>query len=284
MPIISCERTAQQQTQAQNGETSRLTETWLIRTDTAMTSEAVRSSTFLGKPRSRTRHPTATRYVCARVGVECVAPNTWRLTAEYTSRHDEVQVWSRLQRRGGTRDVRLWKAPGTLPTDGIAPWPPTTEATGTSVDIMGAPGTRRVWKHDLTVELTIDVTWAASQLSGPDHWQKIWTSAQDTRNDTAFLGYSKGTVVFKSWSEQMVEDPWLLCQLHFEADEYFHLEQEVLPSPSDGHVLLTLNSTWASQVVLHAGKCYWHQPYHLHGFSEFSELWDFSELYSPSPA
>lgn len=82
----------------------------------------------------------------------------------------------------------------------------------------------------------------------------------------------------------MVEDPWLLCQLHFEADEYFHLEQEVLPSPSDGHVLLTLNSTWASQLVLHAGKCYWHQPYHLHGFSEFSELWDFSELYYPSPA
>ena len=280
MAITVLKHNATREERAQRGDTSRLTESYTVETDTDMTPTDVMDATFTGLPKIRTRHPTITKYVCVGVDVEPLTIRSWRLKAEYTGKHDSL-THARMTRRGGTREIPTWRV-DTPTAPGDYDWFPTAPLSGAYSDINGEPETKRVWQHDLTLDVSIDVALVDFTYSHiADYWQALWTGHMLKRNSEPWMGYAVGAVVFLGWSEQMTEDPWITCSLQFRADQIYHLEQRVLPHV-DGKILLQYSTTVAGMPIRQAGKVYWYQPYREPKV-DFTVLWPVTSLTNPTP-
>lgn len=281
--ITEIRQTGSAITSVQSGETSSITDTYSVVVSTDNIAAEVLLGSWAGtpaKPTVRSRHPVKPAYVCVDISVQQLTARCWQMTAKYTSRALSPG-FCRLSRRGSTRQVPLWVY-GTLPTDGTTPWFPAAPASGVNVDVAGTPQAYPCWHHELSIELHIDQSLVERDWGAPDHYQSLWTPRVGERNSALFLGYSTGTVVFKGWSEQLTEDPHLTVTLHFEADEYYHLEQRCLPHV-DGRMLLTASQTVAGQTIKQSGRAYWYQPYHTRTPTDLNTLYDFGELASTTP-
>ena len=265
---------------AQRGDVSSITDRYIVETDSDMTVSTLRTSTFTGLPHVRDRHAVSVTYVCQAVDITPLSFRVWQFVARWTTRISSTSH-VRMARRGALRDVRIWRQ-ATAPTSGDAVWFPTSAIAGTAVDVMGEPEILRFWRHELTLDVSIDSAAMKSQQGTADYWQVIWTAALRRRNSVAYLGYAAGAVVFLGWSEQMTEDPWVTASLHFVADELYHLEQRVLPAP-DGSILLGSTTTVAGTPIRQASNVYWYQPYRETRVDLY-ELWPTAELTVPTPA
>jgi len=237
-------------------------------------------------PVVRQRSASAPNFVCTEVHIEFISTEILTYTATFHSIlygcNNDYQ-WSRKAVRTGTRIVELWKTTESYPTDYSAPWPPTAVVSGTSIDIMGKPETRKVWHESLDIEVHVNRAYEKYTNADADWYPASWLSYVNSRNDALFLGYSAGRVAFMGFEEALTTDPWATYVLHFETDEIGHLQQRVLPN-AKGTVLLTGSATWASKTILQADAAYWYQPFYIGGLMDFNGLWDFSEITSPTPA
>ena len=236
-------------------------------------------------PRVRERSGAAPNFVCTDVHIEFVSTEILTYTATFQSIlygcYNDYQ-WSRKAVRSGTRLVELWKESESYPTDYSAPWPPTAVVSGTSIDIMGKPETRKVWHESLDIEVHVNRPYEKFFNNDADYYPSSWLSYINSRNDDLFLGYSAGRVAFMGFEEALTTDPWATYILHFETDEIGHLQQRVLPN-AKGTVLLTGTATWATKTILQADAAYWYQPFYIGGLMDFNGLWDFSEITTPTP-
>ena len=281
-------------TQSQKSLPSTLTEKYIIKTVTGYYHvntilEAACGYTPDGDnwalPVVRQRSTDSPNFVCTEVHIEFVSTEILTYTATFQSIlygcNNDYQ-WSRKAVRSGTRLVELWKESASYPTEYSAPWPPTAVVTGTSIDIMGKPETRKVWHESLDIEVHVNRAYEKLVNNDADYYPSSWLSYINSRNDDLFLGYSAGRVAFMGFEEALTTDPWATYILHFETDEIGHLQQRVLPN-AKGTVLLTGTATWATKTILQADAAYWYQPFYIGGLTNFNGLWDFSEITSPTP-
>jgi len=277
------------------GEVSKLRETYLLTVDADDTLLQIKEDAFASKPLMRQRHATAAMaaFVVDHISIDPTGYRSYRYVVDYTTMLDTYQSaakpFTTLQRRTGTRRLAVWKMPtgGSpnygLPTTGTVGWPPNTVATGTNVDIMGNPQNIDIWSHDLFVQVTIDVTMMQC-LNGavPFQLQNELTAYLLKRNSVAFLGYPIGKVVFLGWDEQLTNDPAMTINLRFKADDWFHLEQRILPR-IDGGPYLTVATTWASKPIKQVDSAYWYQPYSRYGTIDFNLMAFYDQLLIPTP-
>ena len=281
--------------QSQKSLPSTITEKYVIKTvsgyyDVNLILESACTYTPQGDnwalPVVRQRNLLASNFVCTEVHIEFISTELLTYTATFQSIlygcNNDYQ-WSRKAVRSGTRLVELWKESASYPTDYSAPWPPNAVVTGTSIDIMGKPETRKVWHESLDIEVHVDRAYEKLANGNADWYPASWVSYVNSRNNASFLGYSAGRVAFMGFEEALTTDPWATYVLHFETDEIGHLQQRVLPN-AKGTVLLTTSSTWASKTILQADAAYWYQPFYIGGLMDFNGLWDFSEITTPTPA
>lgn len=281
-------------TQSQKSLPSTLTEKYIIKTaagyyhvnnilDYACTYQPSGDNWQL--PVVRQRSAEAPNFVCTEVHIEFVSTEILTYTATFQTIlygcNNDYQ-WSRKAVRSGTRLVELWKESQSYPTDYSASWPPTAVVSGTSIDIMGKPETRKVWHESLDIEVHVNRAYEKFVNNDADYYPSSWLSYINSRNDDLFLGYSAGRVAFMGFEEALTTDPWATYILHFETDEIGHLQQRVLPN-AKGTVLLTGTATWATKTILQADAAYWYQPFYSGGLKDFNGLWDFSEITSPTP-
>ena len=282
-------------TQSQNSLPSTLTEKYMIKTsegyyhvnailEAACTYQPDGENWQL--PVVRQRSTEAPNFVCTEVHIEFVSAEILTYTATFQSIlygcNNDYQ-WSRKAVRTGTRIVDLWKDPESYPTNYDADWPPSAVVSGTSLDIMGKPETRKVWHESLDIEVHVNRAYEKLINNDADYYPSSWLSYVNSRNNALFLGYSAGRVAFMGFEEALTTDPWATYVLHFETDEIGHLQQRVLPN-AKGTILLTGSDTWASKTILQADAAYWYQPFYIGGLTDFNGLWDFSEITSPTPA
>ncbi len=289
MAVLKIERTSRRDTRAQLGEVSRIVESFTLEADAVMTAQEVLDDTTPGlsvlTPHTRERHITSPQYVCVRVDASPLTPFAWRLEAEWTSMHDIAAhtAYSRMTRRGRIREMRCWRAPTVLPTDGDSPWFPVAAITTPAIDVMGEPELVRGWYHEISIDVWVDQAHMIGCASATD-WELLWNSYLGVRNSVEWLGYPAGSVVFTGWSQSLTEDPWMTYSLQYSADHFYHLEQRVLPHV-DGSVLLTASTTVGSppQVIRQAGYAYWYQPYRTARLP-FASMWNFGQIIAPTPA
>lgn len=282
-------------TQSQKSLPSTLTEKYIIKTLSgyyhvnAILEEACSYSPDgdnWALPVVRQRNPEAPNFVCTQVQIEFLSTEILTYTATFESIlygcNNDYQ-WSRKAVRTGTRIVELWKTTDSYPTNYSATWPPTAVVSGTSIDIMGKPETRKVWHESLDIEVHANRAYEKTVNGSADWWPDVWLTYINKRNNASFLGYAAGRVAFMGFEEALTTDPWATYVLHFETDEIGHLQQRVLPN-AKGTVLLTTSSTWASKTILQADAAYWYQPFYKGGLTDFNNMWDFSEITTPTPA
>lgn len=284
MTVTACTLNSRRDTRAGLGDVSHITETWTAYCNSIMDAQDVINdigSVTVG-PKVRDRHVAATQYVYTSVTASSLTPLTWRIEAEATAMHDHAahEGYCRLSRRGGMREVRTWISPNEMPTTGDAPWFPTAAIAGTRVNIFGEPEIRRVWHHQVSVDVWIDRS-MMMLCNGTTDWLATWNEAIGCRNSSEWIGYSAGTAVFLGWSESLTNDPWTTYTLQFEADAWYHLEQRVLPHV-DGSVLLEDVTTVAGVAIRQATKAYWYQPFRKTKVG-FNTLWNFTEVTIPTP-
>ena len=297
-PIYSSKLVFSSVTQSQKSLPSTLTEKYILQFDTTNPTYLQVSEllpfvcTYIpdgdnwALPYVRQRHVSDTHFVCTEAHVEYISTSLLSYTAIFTSLLygcDDDHPWSRKAVRTGTRTVELWKDPTTYPANYAAPWPPTAVVSGTSIDIMGKPETRKVWHESLDIEVHVDRAYEKNVNGDADWWTNVWLPSINKRNSVSFLGYAAGRVAFMGFEEALTNDPWVTYILHFETDEIGHLQQRVLPN-AKGTVLLTTSATWASKTILQADAAYWYQPFYKGGLADFNGLWDFSEITTPTPA
>ena len=236
-------------------------------------------------PIVRQRNTQAPNFVCTEVHIEFISTEILTYTATFQTvlyGCNNDYPWSRKAVRTGTRIVDLWKDPESYPTNYDADWPPTAVVSGTSLDIMGKPETRKVWHESLDIEVHVNRAYELFTNGDADWYPSSWLSYVNTRNNASFLGYSAGRVAFMGFEEALTTDPWATYVLHFETDEIGHLQQRVLPN-AKGTILLTGSDTWASKTILQADAAYWYQPFYIGGLTDFNGLWDFTEITNPTP-
>jgi len=276
--ITNCVRTSKQLHVAQKGLASRYSETYILTTMGGANDgnlDALIGLTFTStgpenntKPFMRERYAYDKRFISTSQTYKQININTFQLDIEYTGYiddglyNDEVPPtpWSRLSRRCTFRNVPIWTYPSALPTNYVAIWPPNAAISGTAVDMMGTPENYRVWHHTLDIEVHIDRSYVKSLGGNADYFPVLWNNEILKRNLTTFLSYPIGTVVFTGYQQALTEDPWDTYTLSFEADQWGHLEQRVIPNVTGG-VLMTQVSTWASKPIKQADAAYWYQPW-----------------------
>jgi len=307
--ITNCVRTTKQLHVAQKGLASRYSETYILTTSGSGNDgnfDVLNNLTFTTtgpenntKPLMRERYAYDTRFISTAITYKQLTVNTFQMDVEYTGYIDDglynddnpPPAWSRLSRRSTFRNVQVWTYPSTLPTNYVAAWPPTAAISGTAVDMMGMPENYRVWHHTLDIELHVDRTYVKSLGGNADYFPVYWNTKLFKRNLTAFLSYPIGTVVFTGYQQAMTEDPWDTYTLSFEADQWGHLEQRVIPNVTGG-VLMTQVSTWATKPIKQADAAYWYQPWYrgvgTGGLFDLNtlapDLNSFPEIEDPTPA
>lgn len=309
LSITNCVRTTKQLHVAQKGLASRYSEIYILTTDGGSDDanlDALNYLTFTAtgpenntKPLMRERYAYDKRFISTSQTYKQLTINTFQLDVEYTGYIDDglydddvpPTPWSRLSRRCTFRNIPIWKYPSALPTNYVAVWPPTSAISGTSVDMMGTPENYRVWHHTLDIEVHIDRSYTKVLYGNADYFPVSWNTKLFKRNLTTFLSYPIGTVVFTGYQQALTEDPWDTYTLSFEADQWGHLEQRVIPNVTGG-VLMTNVSTWASKPIKQADAAYWYQPWSrvggTAGLSDLNTLSpdnnSFIEITDPTPA
>ena len=307
LTITSCVRTSKQLHVAQKGLPSRVSEIYTLTTigysDDARLDkldEAPFSVILPGendKPIIRTRYIDDSRFICTAITYKQLSVNMFQMDVEYTGhmydglKYDETPpvAWCRLSRRCSFRNMQIWTYPTALPANYHAVWPPTSIIAGTPVDMMGTPENYRVWHHKLDIEVHIDRSYEKFNSDYADSYPIEWNLRLFKRNSISFLNYPAGTVVFTGFQQAMTDDPWDTYTLSFEADQWGHLEQRVIPNVTGG-VLMTNVSTWAGKPIKQADASYWYQPWSrtttnaLYDLNLLGPGGTFDEILNPSPA
>jgi len=295
MAVTLCSKVEDTFSVGKPGEISTLKEKYVLTVDADDTLLAISLDAFAGKPLMRTRHPVAAlkNFIVSHIEIQPTGFRSYNYVVDYTHKLQTTQQDSgsskfvSMSRRASRRRLNLWKLPGGafpagLPTNGTTPWPPNAVATGSSVDIMGAPQPYEIWHHDIFLQFEVDTPKLQQSTGTAYSTAIILTGFSGARNSEVFLGYSVGQVAMIGWDEQLTQDPLTTVNVHFKADKFYHLEQRILPKV-DGSPYLTGAAVWASKPVKQVDSAFWYQPFTLNGLSDFNLMGNFSELETPTP-
>jgi hypothetical protein len=207
-------------------------------------------------------------YICRSVNVTPAreAAYVWNVTAEFTSINFVYPdtgwgtVFVKQTRTSGIRQVAAWRD-ATLPANGTATWPASSDISGTKIDLNGNPRSRKVKQQTIQVEVLQDRTplTATAPTADDPAWSSWLSTYVNKRNNAAFLGWPIGTVLCQGIAAALDNEVWRIT-ITYVYDEWFHLEQLAMPHPT-GEPRLLPGVTIAGTQYMQAATVVWYQPY-----------------------
>lgn len=182
---------------------------------------------------------------------------TWSVSANEPYTH--MGVFARQTRNAAARALAQYRTWTSLPTNGDATWPPSTDIGGTKVDLNGNPRRREVAQQTLQLEYLWDRT-TASSTTATDPAFATFIGNQSTRNSVVMFGiFPIGSLLYRGCQATLEQEVWRLIHVWIFDDLYF-LEQVPVPNAT-GEPILLPGVTVAGQQINQVDKVGWYQPY-----------------------
>jgi hypothetical protein len=230
------------------------------------------------------------------------APYTYTVTVSYTSQqpfyYGDERPWTRITRQSQLRQFKAFRDPYSdsinwYPSDGTeTPWPPTEDVGGDRIDICGQPAVVPIPQCSFSIEWHWHRGWTGLSEGGietpaiePPGWL---AAAAGQRNESKFLGYDKGEVVYLGFSCSPVDPQTYVISYKFLWDYLSHHEQMAAPNIANARWLAPSTIGFidiAAGQFQQCNKVAWWQPYS--GLIDFVDLfpgivWDaLHEAYPP---
>lgn len=187
-------------------------------------------------------------------------PYTWRVQATYSNPEmvdADMGVFARQTRTSGSRLMETYRTWTTLPTDGIAAYPP-TDIGGTKLDWNGNPRQREVAQQTIQLEYFWDRTSSGSTTATEPAFSTFITN-QGKRNTDVLFGCPKGSLLYRGCQATLENEVWRLVHV-WVFDNLYHLVQLPVPNAT-GAPILTAGITIAGQQILQVSSVGWYQIY-----------------------
>lgn len=210
-------------------------------------------------------------------------PYTWRVSVRYSTRgplQDQTGQFCIVTRTSTIRQAALYRQGVTPPTDGV-PTAGYPDIGGTRVDLNGNPREYEVPQTLVSMEVWHDRTLPAGSPAGEPAFS-TYSSTIGKRNDAAFAGYPKGSLLYRGFQAAPIDNYYRLTHT-FLHDEWYHLEQVFAPNPT-GQPILDPGISIGGLPILQVTKVAWSQKYPtLSSFSSIVTAAQLAELTSPVP-